>query len=281
MRVLPLTLLIGILLLFSCQKNIDPPVANFQASNNNTFQGVPITFTDSSTSNPMNWSWVFNGGTPAVSKEKNPRIVYHSPGLYNVSLSVSNSSGTNTKTRSGYILIREADVQLLLDNAIPISDILVSYSIDSLYGKKYKGGLFFYYDGLAHGLVAAEVDQSNGVLWGCDGIALPGFTCSSSSLGGYDFFGTGCLGLLSAWGLCEYLTYNSYTDWALPSALTLTHMYQNLHLKGFGNFSPTASYWSYCVTDVDHAKSVSFANGNINDYSAKSLSYPVRAIRAF
>jgi photosystem II stability/assembly factor-like uncharacterized protein/PKD repeat protein len=44
------------------------------------------------------WQWQFPGGTPAVSNLRNPKVVYHAAGVYDVTLTVSNSNGTSTKT---------------------------------------------------------------------------------------------------------------------------------------------------------------------------------------
>lgn len=54
----------------------------------------------------LSYRWSFPGGTPATSTEANPRIVYHSPGSYDVSLTVSNASGSITETKSSYLSVQ-------------------------------------------------------------------------------------------------------------------------------------------------------------------------------
>jgi photosystem II stability/assembly factor-like uncharacterized protein/PKD repeat protein len=44
------------------------------------------------------WQWQFPGGTPTASSLRNPKVVYQNPGVYDVTLTVSNPSGTSTKT---------------------------------------------------------------------------------------------------------------------------------------------------------------------------------------
>lgn len=289
MKKIAFILLLGISLFYlpSCQKEeptieLRPPEANFSASSTVIYKGMTIDFIDLSTINPTSWAWSFGGGTPAASNQQNPSVKYTSPGIYDVSLTVSNGDGSNTKTITGHITVNDATVQVLLDNNISLDDILTTNPIDSLYGKQYLGGLIFYHYSdqyTSKTLVAANVDQSSGVYWGCDGANLTGFNCSGSSIGGYSLNGTiACLGASTAWGTCDYLVYNNYSDWALPSAATLVHMYQNLHLKGYGNFSPNY-YWSYCETNSTSSKSVTFSDGSISDYSSKSSSRRVRAIR--
>jgi PKD repeat protein len=80
------------------------PVANFTASTFNITTGQSVNFTDLSTNNPTSWNWVFTGGTPASSSVQNPtNIVYNTPGCYQVSLTATNSAGSNTSTQTCYI----------------------------------------------------------------------------------------------------------------------------------------------------------------------------------
>ncbi|MGB9200896.1 chitobiase/beta-hexosaminidase C-terminal domain-containing protein, partial [Methanobacterium sp.] len=61
---------------------------------------LSIQFTDSSTNNPVSWSWIFGDGT--ASTEQNPTHTYTTPGTYNVTETVtghdSNSTITSTIT---------------------------------------------------------------------------------------------------------------------------------------------------------------------------------------
>ena len=80
-----------------------PPVAEFSADNSTVFIGGKVNFSDLSTNNPDEWAWQFPGGTPSTSTEQNPGITYNTTGTYDVSLTVSNPDGTDTKTMIGYI----------------------------------------------------------------------------------------------------------------------------------------------------------------------------------
>lgn len=80
------------------------PVANFGVSTNTPAVGGSVNFSDYSTNNPASWSWSFSGAVPAVSTAKNPaNITYPAAGYYQVSLTVSNADGTDTKVRTHYI----------------------------------------------------------------------------------------------------------------------------------------------------------------------------------
>lgn len=81
------------------------PVAEFSATPTSVGTSSPVQFTDLSTNTPTSWSWTFQGGTPATSTVKNPSVTYATVGTYSVSLTATNSAGSNTKTKTGYITV--------------------------------------------------------------------------------------------------------------------------------------------------------------------------------
>ncbi len=83
----------------------NPPVADFSASTTSAGIGQNVVFTDLSTNNPTSWSWTFNGATPSSSTEKNPSVVYNAEGTYNVQLTATNSFGSDTELKTGYITV--------------------------------------------------------------------------------------------------------------------------------------------------------------------------------
>lgn len=84
---------------------VTTPVADFSATPTTVGTATPVQFTDLSTNTPTSWSWTFTGGTPATSTVKNPSVTYATVGTYSVSLTASNSAGSNTKTKTGYIIV--------------------------------------------------------------------------------------------------------------------------------------------------------------------------------
>jgi len=80
------------------------PVCEFEASETEVPVGCAINFFDLSSGVPTEWTWTFEGGTPATSIQKNPEcIIYLAEGTFSVTLMVSNSEGYDTKTVNGYI----------------------------------------------------------------------------------------------------------------------------------------------------------------------------------
>ena len=88
----------------------NPPIADFTATPTTVYAGETVSFTDLSTNNPTSWNWSFSGGTPTSSTTQNPQVVYNSPGTYNVSLTVSNAFGTDTKTKTDYIHVNTPSI---------------------------------------------------------------------------------------------------------------------------------------------------------------------------
>ena len=82
------------------------PDADFEASATEIPVDCSVDFTDKSLGIPHEWSWEFEGGEPATSAERNPQgITYHEEGTYEVSLTVSNPDGEDTKTVTDYITV--------------------------------------------------------------------------------------------------------------------------------------------------------------------------------
>ncbi|MGQ9546750.1 MAG: PKD domain-containing protein, partial [Dehalococcoidia bacterium] len=79
-----------------------PPEAEFGANQTSGCAPLEIIFTDlSKGENITSWFWDFGDGSNST--QKNPSHNYTNPGTYNVSLTVTNACGNNTKTKTGYI----------------------------------------------------------------------------------------------------------------------------------------------------------------------------------
>ncbi|MCX7953583.1 MAG: T9SS type A sorting domain-containing protein [Bacteroidales bacterium] len=101
-----------IILLFSLfiTKNINsqPPVADFISNTTYACVGEAVFYIDLSL-NATQWHWIFEGGEPYESFEQYPFVTYSSPGTYDVTLIVSNNSGSDTITKTNYISIFQAN----------------------------------------------------------------------------------------------------------------------------------------------------------------------------
>jgi PKD repeat protein len=85
--------------------------ANFETDNpvNTICAGDSLSFTDLSwNGTPTSWAWSFSGGTPSTSTSSAPTVVYSTSGIYDVSLTVSDASGSVTATKTSYIYVNPA-----------------------------------------------------------------------------------------------------------------------------------------------------------------------------
>jgi PKD repeat protein len=84
------------------------PEVDFTSSTLAVCKGSKIKFTDNSTNDPTSWVWTFQGGTPAQSISESPEVVYTNPGVYDVTLKVTNAAGSNTLTKKQVIFVGES-----------------------------------------------------------------------------------------------------------------------------------------------------------------------------
>ncbi|MCC6815668.1 MAG: PKD domain-containing protein [Saprospiraceae bacterium] len=81
----------------------DPPVAEFDGMPTTICPNKIVHFTDMSFGFPNQWTWTFAGGTPSTSTQQHPQVIYKNPGLYDVTLKISNAFGSNSVTKKGFI----------------------------------------------------------------------------------------------------------------------------------------------------------------------------------
>jgi len=80
------------------------PVASFVGGPTSGDAPLTVNFTDQSTS-ATSWSWTFGDG--GTSTAQNPSHTYTSAGTYSVGLTVTNSCGSDSYTRTNYITVTE------------------------------------------------------------------------------------------------------------------------------------------------------------------------------
>jgi len=98
-----------------CANPSSPPTADFSATNTNACPGATIQFNDQSTGNVNSYSWSFPNGSPNSSTAPNPAVTYNSVGTYDVSVTVTNSNGSDTESKTGYITISNAGTQVVFE----------------------------------------------------------------------------------------------------------------------------------------------------------------------
>ena len=90
------------------------PVADFVANQTNVSPGTTVNFTDLTSGVPNAWSWsvtpgtgwAYAGGTSSTSQ--NPQITFNTVGTYTVALTATNAQGSDSETKTSYIVVAEA-----------------------------------------------------------------------------------------------------------------------------------------------------------------------------
>lgn len=84
---------------------VTAPTAGFSTAVTKGCSPFEVQFSNESSENAVSFAWEFPGGSPAVSNEENPVVTYSLPGVYNVTLTVSNAAGNDNQTLVDYIQV--------------------------------------------------------------------------------------------------------------------------------------------------------------------------------
>ena len=118
------------------QSLVPPAVAtvDFLASSNVACTGSTIAFTDNSGCTPnaytnngfpgVSFSWTFtnNAGTVLTSTLQNPVITFATAGTYDVTLAITNASGTTTLTKTGFIRVAASPVAACVTTSVNVGN---------------------------------------------------------------------------------------------------------------------------------------------------------------
>jgi PKD repeat protein len=151
------------------------PLADFEAEATQSCEGYEVQFTDLSANNPTAWSWTFPGGTPETSTDENPVVVYENEGTYDVTLSASNSAGSNEMLKEDYMDIALTPEQpnisvqdyVLVSSAVDgnqwyLNDDIIAGATEQTYTPMYNG---LYTLNVTQGICTSEFSQEYSVMW--------------------------------------------------------------------------------------------------------------------
>ena len=97
--------------------------AQFSSSNALICAGGTVDFTDESYFNVSGRTWTFNGGSPATASDSTVTVTYDTPGIYDVTIEVTDGQGTETTTESAYVIVLDSP-----GSPLPYSEGFESYS---------------------------------------------------------------------------------------------------------------------------------------------------------
>jgi PKD repeat protein len=110
--------------------NLPLPTVDFAASPTNGFAPLTVAFSNL-TSGATNYAWSFGDGNTSASEQ--PANTYTNPGAYAVTLIVVGPGGTNTLSRSSYILV----APLPVITTYGVSEDEFAFGFDTIPGKVY------------------------------------------------------------------------------------------------------------------------------------------------
>ena len=84
---------------------VNPQAVDFCAKPTLGIMPLIVQFTDLSTDNVTSWEWDLDGDGNTDSTQQSPVHVYHTPGIYTVSLTATGSNGTKTETKTDFIQV--------------------------------------------------------------------------------------------------------------------------------------------------------------------------------
>lgn len=94
-----------------------PPLADFVYDKDSICPGDTIHFFDNSLSNGPGYNpvyqWSFPGGTPSVSSDPYPIVVYNTSGIFDISLTIVNSNGSDSITKTTAVSVSSAPLTTL------------------------------------------------------------------------------------------------------------------------------------------------------------------------
>jgi PKD repeat protein len=133
--------------------------ASFVGNPLELIDGGTVQFSSTSLGNVESWSWEFEGGNPSVSSQQNPQVIYNTPGVYDVSLTVSGGGYSDEHVEVDYITVNPSGA---VTECVYLNDPLTGtptfYTTDD--GAGYASGTnsfgdlskvnFFNFDGIGH-----------------------------------------------------------------------------------------------------------------------------------
>ncbi len=112
--------------------NVAPPTvaADFAGTPTTGVAPLSVQFSDSSKGNVATRWWDFGDGTN--SSEPNPEHVYNNKGKYNVSLTVSDGTNYDTKTKNEFINVSSLKAEFTVDKVAGIKPLVVQFTDKSV-----------------------------------------------------------------------------------------------------------------------------------------------------
>jgi len=112
-------------------REIVAPTAEFSGSPTSGIAPLTVQFSDLSSANPTEWAWDFGDG--GTSTEQNPSHIYEVAGSFPVSLTASNSAGSDIETKENFIVVSwlPMDASFSASPEVGVAPLTVSFTDQS------------------------------------------------------------------------------------------------------------------------------------------------------
>lgn len=117
-------ILLLFIFIFSFRVHGITPIADFSTLSWNVQPGDTLVFNNQSLNSPTTWIWNFEGGFPSTSNLQNPSTQFYLPGTYSVLLTVSNSDGTDSISKTIFVAPKYT---FCTENAFSLTGIVSNY----------------------------------------------------------------------------------------------------------------------------------------------------------
>lgn len=130
--------------------------------------------------------WTFEGGSPATDTDNNPIVTYNDPGQFDVSLQVSNSVGSDTRTETDMVIVSSTTAQYqndwgYVDSFWGEQDFLDDYVVFNQDGSANKWEWFYGPDGGSTGWESVRMFNMDNNAAEIDELVSPSYNLSTLS----------------------------------------------------------------------------------------------------
>lgn len=130
------------------------------------------------------FSWAFEGGEPSTSTDDNPLITYNNPGIYDVSLQVSNSIGSDSHTENDMVIVSSTTAQYqndwgYVDSYWSETDFLSNYYVFNYDGSDNKWEWYYGENGGSTGWESIRMFNLDNDFQEVDEVVSPSYNLST------------------------------------------------------------------------------------------------------
>ncbi len=121
-----------------------PIIADFESNFKQQCPGDTISFKDLTIKSPSSLLWKFQGGTPNTSTLSNPKIVYSTAGVYDVTLIAYSNLGNDTIVKKSFVTIKKPTAKISLTRNINLgssTNLKIDFSGNAPFEFTYSDGV--------------------------------------------------------------------------------------------------------------------------------------------